>query len=99
MVAAKRKQPQNVVFVCNARRPPASKESESDRGEQMWARRGSRPRHEVKDYVLAFHLCRYSSVVEHVIGNDGVVSPILTSGTNTKGPAVKAGLFCVDIIA
>ena len=25
--------------------------------------------------------CRYSSVVEHVIGNDGVVSPILTSGT------------------
>lgn len=29
-------------------------------------------------------LCRYSSVVEHVIGNDGVASPILASGTITK---------------
>lgn len=29
-------------------------------------------------------LCRCSSVVEHVIGNDGVESPILFSGTNTK---------------
>ena len=29
-----------------------------------------------------WQLCRYSSVVEHVIGNDGVVSPILTSGTS-----------------
>ena len=26
-------------------------------------------------------VCRCSSVVEHVIGNDGVVSPILISGT------------------
>ena len=26
-------------------------------------------------------ICRHSSVVEHVIGNDGVVSPILTGGT------------------
>ena len=29
-------------------------------------------------------LCRHSSVVEHVIGNDGVVSPILTGGTIFK---------------
>ena len=34
-------------------------------------------------WLLFFmHICRYSSVVEHVIGNDGVVSPILTSGTS-----------------
>ena len=25
--------------------------------------------------------CHYSSVVEHVIGNDGVASPILANGT------------------
>lgn len=29
---------------------------------------------------------RCSSVVEHVIGNDGVVSPILISGTNARNP-------------
>ncbi len=33
-------------------------------------------------YVKLNLLCRYSSVVEHIIGNDGVVSPILTSGTS-----------------
>ena len=35
--------------------------------------------------LCMFHMnllfCRCSSVVEHVIGNDGVVSPILTIGT------------------
>ena len=34
------------------------------------------------EYVSGVSLqCRCSSVVEHVIGNDGVVSPILISGT------------------
>lgn len=28
--------------------------------------------------------CHYSSVVEHVIGNDGVASPILANGTIFK---------------
>ena len=37
-------------------------------------------------------LCRHSSVVEHVIGNDGVVSPILTGGT-TKQASPKGGFF------
>ena len=31
-----------------------------------------------KNFIIK---CRCSSVVEHVIGNDGVVSPILTGGT------------------
>ena len=38
-------------------------------------------------------LCRYSSVVEHVIGNDGVVSPILTSGTIFENAPFEV-LFC-----
>ena len=32
-------------------------------------------------WLLLIVLRRYSSVVEHVIGNDGVASPILASGT------------------
>ena len=33
--------------------------------------------------MLLYEICRshYSSVVEHVIGNDGVASPILANGT------------------
>lgn len=42
--------------------------------------------------ILGKTVCRYSSVVEHVIGNDGVVSPILTIGTNKKSPLL-CGLF------
>lgn len=37
--------------------------------------------------------CRYSSVVEHVIGNDGVVSPILTSGTIKKSSLAEVFLM------
>ena len=33
--------------------------------------------------------CRCSSVVEHVIGNDGVVSPILISGTINKKASIS----------
>ena len=40
--------------------------------------------------------CRYSSVVEHVIGNDGVVSPILTSGTIFKNSAFVADFFFLN---
>ena len=35
-------------------------------------------------------------MVEHVIGNDGVESPILFSGTNARNPPFVAG-FCVGI--
>ena len=39
-------------------------------------------------------VCRCSSVVEHVIGNDGVVSPILISGTiNKKASLVEVFLL------
>ena len=38
-------------------------------------------------------LCRYSSVVEHVIGNDGVASPILASGTIKKASLAEAFLM------
>lgn len=41
-------------------------------------------------------LCRYSSVVEHVIGNDGVVSPILTSGTIFKNSVFMADFFFLN---
>ena len=43
-------------------------------------------------YIL---LCRYSSVVEHVIGNDGVVSPILTSGTIKKASLKEVFLMVI----
>ena len=35
--------------------------------------------------MFTFSCRRCSSVVEHVIGNDGVASPILASGTIKKG--------------
>ena len=47
-------------------------------------------------YVV-FCYRRCSSVVEHVIGNDGVESPILFSGTNAKEPRLYGGAFCIDI--
>lgn len=43
-------------------------------------------------YVL-FHCRRCSSVVEHVIGNDGVASPILASGTIFRNAPFEV-LFC-----
>ena len=46
-----------------------------------------------KKQTIRILLCRYSSVVEHVIGNDGVVSPILTSGTIKKASAREAFLM------
>ena len=48
-----------------------------------------------KNYVFFESLCRCSSVVEHVIGNDGVESPILFSGTNKtkKTGFIPAFLF------
>ncbi len=36
----------------------------------------------IKALCMFLLICRCSSVVEHVIGNDGVVSPILISGTS-----------------
>lgn len=52
----------------------------------------------MKNYcVVEYVLCRCSSVVEHVIGNDGVVSPILISGTNkTKRPVVRPAFFVLN---
>ncbi len=44
---------------------------------------GRRPRQEI---IMKVDICRCSSVVEHVIGNDGVASPILASGTIKKRP-------------
>ena len=41
-------------------------------------------------------LCRHSSVVEHVIGNDGVVSPILTGGTIFKNSAICADFLFLN---
>ena len=38
------------------------------------------------DLLYTYYLCRYSSVVEHVIGNDGVGSPILPIGTSLGAP-------------
>ena len=40
----------------------------------------------VKEIIMKVDICRCSSVVEHVIGNDGVASPILASGTIKKRP-------------
>ena len=56
-----------------------SKESVNNRGEPELTSGGADPVM-FKYYVLA-KLCHYSSVVEHVIGNDGVASPILANGT------------------
>ena len=41
---------------------------------------------------------RCSSVVEHVIGNDGVVSPILISGTINKKDT-REGVFFIDTVS
>ena len=41
--------------------------------------------------------CRCSSVVEHVIGNDGVVSPILISGTINKKASLKGAFLLIHI--
>ena len=43
-----------------------------------------------------YRLCRCSSVVEHVIGNDGVVSPILISGTINKKRHPIGCLFFIN---
>ena len=42
--------------------------------------------------MFSFGCRRCSSVVEHVIGNDGVASPILASGT-IKKPSFMEGFF------
>ena len=42
-------------------------------------------------------ICRCSSVVEHVIGNDGVESPILFSGTINKKRASGGMSFFVNM--
>ena len=42
--------------------------------------------------MFSFSCRRCSSVVEHVIGNDGVASPILASGTIKKA-FLYGGLF------
>ena len=39
--------------------------------------------------MFSFSCRRCSSVVEHVIGNDGVASPILASGTIFKNAPLK----------
>ena len=41
--------------------------------------------------------CRCSSVVEHVIGNDGVVSPILISGTINKKASISEVFLLMHI--
>ena len=47
--------------------------------------------------MVCFSLCRYSSGVEHVIGNDGVVSPILISGTINKKASLKGAFLLMRI--
>ena len=41
----------------------------------------------LKGVYVSFRCRSCSSVVEHVIGNDGVASPILASGTSLKNQA------------
>ena len=45
--------------------------------------------------LMSFYRCHYSSVVEHVIGNDGVASPILANGTILR-KALEGVPFVVD---
>lgn len=47
----------------------------------------------LKGVYVSFRCRRCSSVVEHVIGNDGVASPILASGTIFKISAFIADFF------
>ena len=53
---------------------------------------------EVKQTIKFIIKCRCSSVVEHVIGNDGVVSPILISGTINKKPTEKVGFLLLLLL-
>lgn len=46
--------------------------------------------------MFTFSCRRCSSVVEHVIGNDGVASPILASGTIKKA-SLKEAFFMVVV--
>ena len=46
--------------------------------------------------MFSFSCRRCSSVVEHVIGNDGVASPILASGTIFKTSAFIADFFFLN---
>ena len=46
--------------------------------------------------MFTFSCRRCSSVVEHVIGNDGVASPILASGTIFKISAVIADFLFLN---
>ena len=48
-----------------------------------------------KDVYVSFRCRRCSSVVEHVIGNDGVASPILASGTIKKASFREAFLMVI----
>ena len=47
--------------------------------------------------MCVVNVCHYSSVVEHVIGNDGVVSPILISGTINKKLTLEVGFLLMRI--
>ncbi len=48
-----------------------------------------------KGVYVSFRCRRCSSVVEHVIGNDGVASPILASGTIKKASFREAFLMVI----
>lgn len=48
----------------------------------------------LKGVYVSFRCRRCSSVVEHVIGNDGVASPILASGTIFRNAPFEV-LFCM----
>lgn len=50
----------------------------------------------LKGVYVSFRCRRCSSVVEHVIGNDGVASPILASGTIFKNSAIWADFFFLN---
>ncbi len=49
-----------------------------------------------KGVYVSFRCRRCSSVVEHVIGNDGVASPILASGTIFKISAFIADFLFLN---
>ena len=52
---------------------------------------------EIKQAMNFIIKCRCSSVVEHVIGNDGVVSPILISGTINKKASLRGAFLLMHI--
>ena len=52
----------------------------------------------VVSFDLMNYLRRHSSVVEHVIGNDGVVSPILTGGTINKKASLKGAFLLLLLL-